>query len=248
MVAKQPQDNQLIKTTSSLSIASVLFALLVVILLFSVSQFSLTVLPIRQILLEGKFQYSDPHQLQHVLDQSAKSGLFALDLREIKTELLQFPWIKSVEIERIWPDRLRVYITEKNPYLRLGDDKIVSVDGTAFSPGSTQKFSDLPLFDLHNRQFTPELFKAYREIEYLLAQNGYELRQFHINEQGIWSLDLANDIRITIGRHNPLTVFKRFVVIWPNIGYERINTLKSVDLRYENGFALEYTEHGNQRK
>ncbi len=239
MVATHTQDNK-VKASAQLSNLNIGWvSVLVVILLLVFSKFSASILPVRHLLLDGKFQYTEPKELQSVLDQFSGSGLLTVDLLKMQSELEQFPWVRSVDIERVWPDRIRVNIIEKNPYLRLGSDKIISVDGIVFSPESTHNFSELPLLDI-NRVFTPELFQAYREMEYLLANTGYELKQFQVNKQGEWTLDLANNIHIALGRNNPLSSFKRFVAILPHLGNDRINKLKSIDLRYENGFAIGY--------
>lgn len=209
-------------------------------LLLIVKQFPV-IMPVRQIYLEGKFQYSNPQQLQTIINQYSGVGLLAIDLSQMQSQLQQLPWIKSVNIERRWPDRIRVNVTEKSPYLQLGNDKIISVDGAVFTPASTQQFSNLPMLNI-DKVFTPTLFSAYREMEYMLAQHGFELKQFHVNKQGEWTLDLSNDVQIEIGHHKPLFVFERFIAVLPNLNNDPEKQLKSIDLRYENGFAIGFAE------
>ncbi len=209
-------------------------------LLLIVKQFPV-MMPVRQIYLEGKFQYSNPQQLQTIIDQYSGVGFLAIDLSQMQSQLQQSPWIKAVNIERIWPDRIRVNVTEKSSYLRLGNDKIISVDGAVFTPVSTQQFSNLPMLNI-DKVFTPTLFSAYRKMEYMLAQHGYELKHFHVNKQGEWTLDLSDDVQIEIGHHKPLFVFERFIAVLPNLNNDPEKKLKSIDLRYENGFAIGFTD------
>ncbi len=241
MVAREHLEHQQRKPRWLHFVIFLVIVLLSVLMMFLSSRFSSHLFPVRQVLLEGKFQHSNPEQLQTVLNFAAESGLLTVDLLQLQSDLQEFPWINAVDIERVWPDSLRVLVTEKNPYLRLGNDKIVSVEGVVFSPESSNKFSNLPLLNI-NQSFTPELFEAYREIEYLLAQNGYELKQFNIDKQGEWSLELTDSISIAIGRTSPLSIFKRFIGILPNLGKDPAKKLNTIDLRYENGFAIGYAE------
>jgi|GEM_PF-3596054 len=237
MVAIHSRQNQLKKNWLSTHLTIVVIIVSGVI----TSRFAADLFPVRQILLEGQFQYINPQQLQSTLDQATNRGLLMIDLTRLQTELQRFPWIKSVDIERIWPDSIRINVIEKTPYLRLGSDQIISLDGAVFSPDSTQVFSDLPLLTI-DATFTPELFQSYREMEYLLALNHYELRQFQVNKLGEWFLELSGNIQIALGHQHPISSFKRFIAILPGLGRARINKMKSIDLRYENGFAISYAD------
>ncbi len=240
MVARHTSHIEQDKPAGLKIIIIVIVGLLVLIGIMMIARSSSSLMPVREISLQGKFQYTNPQQLETIIDKAANVGFLAIDLPQLQTALKQLPWIKSVKIERVWPDHLRVYVTEKTAYLRLGNDKLISVDGVVFTPASTQQFSNLPLLDI-NHTYTPELFRAYREMEYSLAKNGYELKQFHVNQHGVWTLDLSQDIHIEVGRISPLTIFKRFIAVLPSIDNQRLSQLQSIDLRYENGFALGFT-------
>ncbi|MEE9413631.1 MAG: FtsQ-type POTRA domain-containing protein [Methylococcales bacterium] len=241
MVARHSPHIEQDKPQGLKPVTTVLVGLLILIGILMIAKSSSSLMPVREISLHGSFQYANQQKLQYIIDRAADVGFLAIDLPQTQAVMEQLPWIKAVKIERVWPDNLRVYVTEKTAYLRLGTDKIVSVGGVVFSPASTQQFSNLPLLDI-NKAYTPELFRIYREMEYSLARNGYELKQFHINQHGEWALDLSQDIHIEIGRNKPFTVFKRFIAVFPNLGDERINHLKSIDLRYENGFAIGFSD------
>lgn len=241
MVAIQTQDSQAKTAYLFHKTLLVLAGLMLVLAGLMFTRVSTQVLPVRQILLEGKFQYISPERLQSALDQYAGAGILTIDLTNLQSRLQKFPWVRLAEVERVWPDIIRVNVIEKTPYLRLGNDQLISVDGTVFSPESTQGFPDLPLMDL-DVTLTPELFKAYREMEYLLAQHDYEVKALHVNKQDEWTLELDGNIKIAVGEHHQLVIFKRFIAILPNLGNERIKNIKSIDLRYENGFAIGYGE------
>jgi cell division protein FtsQ len=223
------------------TVTTVFIGIMVIVVMLGIVKASSIWMPVRNILLEGKFQYASTQQIRNRLDQLADGGFLTIDLMKIQTDLRQLPWIKTVEIERIWPDGLRVYITEKTPYLRLGSDRMVSVDGVVFTPASVQQFSNIPLISI-DQKFTPELFRSYRKMEYLLTQNGYELQQLHVTRHGEWSLHLSDEVNIKIGAIQPLKMFERFIAMLPSIESERAKHIKSVDLRYENGIAIEFID------
>ncbi|MCH9698913.1 MAG: FtsQ-type POTRA domain-containing protein [Gammaproteobacteria bacterium] len=215
-------------------------ALIVVLSALFVSRYSQSALPVRQFLLEGTFQYTSAEKLQSMIDEHYQNaGLLSIDLMQLKTDIESIPWVKNVELERIWPDAIRIQVSEKRPYLRFGNDKMIDVDGIVFTPESTQKFSTLPRLDLQ-QPFTAELFKAYRDMEHLLVDNGYEIKRFLITAQNDWALELSDDIRINIGQHKPLQTFKRFIKVLALIDSHGSRKIQSVDLRYEKGLAVSY--------
>ena len=241
MVARHSSHIEQDKPQGLKPLTTLLVGLLILIGILIIAKSSRSLMPVREISLQGSFQYANQQQLQNIIDKAADVGFLAIDLPQTQAVMEQLPWIKAVKIERLWPDSLRVHVAEKTAYLRLGNEKLVSVDGVVFTPASTQQFSNLPLLNI-KKTYTPELFRAYREMEYSLAQNGFELKQFHINQHGEWALDLSQDIHIEIGRNKPFTVFKRFIAVFPNLGDQRINHLKSIDLRYESGFAIGFSD------
>lgn len=75
------------------------------------------------------------------------SSMLLVDLDEIRARLLLLPWVKDASVSRIWPDRLRIDIVERQPAAvwqhrqRLA---VVDAQGNILQWGYHLKFAQLP--------------------------------------------------------------------------------------------------------
>ena len=76
------------------------------------------VLPIRSIQLTGTFENLNQREVESTLQRYIGQGFFSLDIHQLQQTLKAKSWTDSVSVRRIWPDKLRVTITEKKPIAR----------------------------------------------------------------------------------------------------------------------------------
>lgn len=72
-------------------------------------------------------------ELQQIAAKALNGGFFSLNVDEFREELLaELPWVKSVSVRKIWPDKLLVEIAEYKPVVRWQ-----SVDSLLLAEGSS---------------------------------------------------------------------------------------------------------------
>jgi cell division protein FtsQ len=59
--------------------------------------------------------YTDKARIQDVFAIDARRSVFRIPLAERRTHLLAIDWVQTASIERIWPNRIVVVITERRP-------------------------------------------------------------------------------------------------------------------------------------
>jgi cell division protein FtsQ len=77
-----------------------------------------------------------------------RSSLLFLDAARTRARLLTNPWIAEATVLKLYPDRLRIEIKERNPFARWQKDgraALISADGTILETTVPQRFSGLPL-------------------------------------------------------------------------------------------------------
>jgi cell division protein FtsQ len=203
--------------------------------------------PVREIVVQGALKKAQRADLEH-----AASGLggnfFALDLRAVRARLERVPWVRRVEVRRIWPDRLEAVVEEHVALARWGDDALVNTVGEKFrdgarSPGDRAPSLNLPM--LAGPAGSEALAaQRYRRFSELLAPLGESVERVVLTPRHAWQVKLASGLTLELGRDGAESVearLARFVAVFPEtLGRLRRDAahFPHVDLRYPNGFAL----------
>ena len=66
-------------------------------------------LPLRQVVFAQELQHTRRAEIEQSLPAVLKGNFFSLDLEAVRGELEKLPWIRKVELRRIWPARLKRY-------------------------------------------------------------------------------------------------------------------------------------------
>jgi cell division protein FtsQ len=77
-----------------------------------------------------------------------RSSLLFLDVETARARLLAIPWIAEATIRKLYPDRLQITVTEREPFALwqlAGNVSVISSDGTVITPFHDPQFADLPL-------------------------------------------------------------------------------------------------------
>ena len=103
-----------------------------------------TLLPIRTIQLSGTFRYINQQEVESAVQPAIGEGFFSLDINRVQQTLGDKPWVESISIRRIWPDRLDIAIVEKRPVARWDDTHLLS-DKAVVYRARAKAFAELPL-------------------------------------------------------------------------------------------------------
>lgn len=202
-------------------------------------------LPIRKVMVEGEFNHLDPEDLQTVVVEAVDAGFFGVGVSEIQEILLNEPWIRDATIRRVWPDALRVSITEQTPTARWGDHALLNEHADIFAPAPEQIPSDL--VHLSGPVGTElEVLERYAYIVEQLRLVGLSPAAVSLSERHAWTISTTAGRTLVLGRKDLEIRLARFVFGYSH-GLSAIwNRIGRVDLRYTNGFAVAEVS-GNRR-
>jgi cell division protein FtsQ len=80
---------------------------------------------------------------------NGRTSLLFLDVADARLKLLTNPWIAEATVQKLYPDRLSITITEREAYALWQKDGrvgIIAADGTVLEPYVSRRFTGLPLF------------------------------------------------------------------------------------------------------
>ena len=75
------------------------------------------------------------------------SSLLFLDVEAARGQLKANPWISEATVRKLYPDRLQISVTEREPmalWQRDGKVSLIATDGTVLGPAGDQRFLSLP--------------------------------------------------------------------------------------------------------
>jgi len=196
-------------------------------------------LPIKQVHIEGKFLRLDTFRLQELVTDKVRGGFFNIDVAAIRNALVALPWVNDVSVHRIWPDGLRVIVTEQVAVVRWNETGLLNEQGHYFSPEKDTFPEDLPLL-----QGPEESQKLLLERFKLLEQTyGLSVVRLQLNERRAWKFELENGLSVVLGRKDFESRVERFVNIVTNNLGKKSTQAREIDMRYTNGFAVRWKQH-----
>jgi cell division protein FtsQ len=109
--------------------------------------------PSPNLILEG-VHYASASQIRHLFTQDFGRSLYLVPLQERRRQLLEIDWVEDATVSKVWPDTLKVHVTERQPvaFLRLPPNRqdglarfaLVDRDGYILHPRVAAQFT-LPI-------------------------------------------------------------------------------------------------------
>lgn len=195
-----------------------------------------TLLPIKTIQLLGSFQNIDQAEVEASLRQFIGEGFFSLDINRVQKTVIDKPWVETVSIRRIWPDRLKIIIIENKPVARWDRDHLISNKAIVFH-AETRNFARLPVVNSASDS-AGQILELFYRFETRFEALHEKLAVLRKDSRGALEIELENGLKIKFGREDIERKIARFVAIYPQYIYPRRDQIQQLDLRYSNGFAV----------
>ena len=196
-------------------------------------------LPIRYVRTEGVFQYLSKEELKEALMPLVTTSIFDADMQQIHATVAKLPWVKSVAVERVWPDTIDIKVHERKAYVRWGEKGLLTEYGELFMPNNVDQFQSLLLVEGPKEQEAKTL-EIMKGVRIALEDQALDLAEFSINDREAWTIKLKTGLEIVLGSTGQLNKLQRFLDTLPILGQEKIAAMQVVDLRYPNGYAVSW--------
>jgi cell division protein FtsQ len=216
--------------------------------------------PVRNVRFEGEFQRVSHSELAVAVRDVVRGNFLLVDLDAVRRRVEALPWVHRVEVRRWWP---------RDVYVQFEEQRIVA-RWTEVAGGSRTRVSDVspraaPIGDstwvnhvgeavrLPDAEFPPDMpllagpagtsvqvLEEYQRLAAALAAQGLMLKELTLTPRRTWELELTNGIRLVLDRQQPERKVERFARVYARALAAQAERIRRVDLRYENGFAVEW--------
>lgn len=197
--------------------------------------------PPRELVVQGLLQHVRADEVRAAVASAVDGRLFEVDLEAVREAVERLPWVAHARIDRQWPARLVVRIWERVPFARWGEDAALSTEGVVFLPGAEPLPDTLPqLGGAPGRE--QDVMEMYRQLADRLAETPFAIAGLRQDARGDWQATTHTGVLLRFGRTSPLSYVERLkTVVLPSLA-PRLGELRSVDLRYLNGFAVSWND------
>jgi cell division protein FtsQ len=197
--------------------------------------------PLRTLRVQGTLHNVDEAQLRATVLPYARRGFFAVPLEDAQAAVARLPWVESAEVRKHWPDVLEVQVIEHRPFARWGSDRLLSEKGRLFPAKGIRVPASLPQLGGPDAR-VQDVVAMYNESRVLFASSGHDVRALRLDARGSWSLVLSDGPEVIVGRSDARPRIGRFARLLPQLLAQPQRLLRRVDLRYTNGFALQWAD------
>ena len=195
--------------------------------------------PIKRVEIQGDLKYIGKDTLQLVMKDYVRTNLYQLDDKGLERDLEAIPWVKDVSLRKSWPQELIINVKEHYPVAYWGEDQLLDQYGEIFNGVLPEKRKDFPVL------YSPEdkgheMGERYLQVLKWLKDVPMKIVSLTEDARGSWVVGFENGLVVNIGVQDQEKRLKRFVVGYQKVLSKQLGKISLVDLRYTNGFAVEW--------
>ncbi len=202
--------------------------------------------PVRQVSFEGEFRQVDERALAGAVVEVARGSFLLLDLEAVQVRARSVPWVHEVTVRRVWPDGVHVRFSEQQLVARWAAGGWVNAQGERVDLQGQPGPDGLPLLAGPDG-LAPRVLAHYRQLNEVLAPVQLQVAGLTLTDRHAWTMLLDNGLVLTLGREEPEAKVARFARAWPRTLAAEAGRIRRVDLRYTNGFAVEWSSRAAVR-
>nr|BET44641.1 MAG: cell division protein FtsQ [Candidatus Aschnera chinzeii] len=194
---------------------------------------------ISHIIINGKKHYSNDEYIKKTISKIlTTNNFFKLNLTIIKQHIKLIPWIQKIKIHKYWPNILKIYLTEYEPYAKWNENSFINKNGDIFILPKIylEKTVNLTFFGPLNSQL--KILTMYHTMQNELKKYNFFIYSIRMSRRESWQLILTNTIELKIGTKDIKKRLNRFIKIYPILKKKNKKHIKYIDLRYTNGVAV----------
>jgi len=202
--------------------------------------------PIESVMINGAFERVTGLQIEDALTMHLEGGFLTADLRSMRAELIEIPWVANANVRRRWPGVIEVHIEEEQPTACWGKAGLLNIDGELFVEQAQHVPAELPR--LTGPSGTEQrVAKMFFRIERRLEQRGMAAVALSLDQRGAWEVQLSSGIRVRLGASFVDQRLDRFFEALDKVIAAEAERVDYVDMRYTNGFAVGWKDERPMR-
>lgn len=205
--------------------------------------------PVASVRFEGPFRHVTHRELEAAVLPLVRGNFFLVDLDAVKRRVEEIAWVHRVSVRRAFPQDLHVQFAEQRLVARWGEGAWLNASGEVVRVRDVDP-SGFPRLEGPDGT-AAQVLAAYRDFSHALDGMALSVRGASLTPRRSWRLELegVGDLRLTLvlDHEQPLKRLARFVRFYSTTLAPQADAIRLVDLRYTNGFAVEWRRREGMR-
>ena len=193
--------------------------------------------PIASINIEGDLKRVSIKGMETVVLELKNEGFLTVNQGKYKDKLETMDWVKSVKINKQWPDTINVIVVEDDVIALWNKRLLLNSSGELYALDQRVVPDELiQFFGPEDRE--NEVYRRYKLYNDELVTRGILIEEIELDLRGSWVITVRPSIKIKLGEDNTEERFERFLTIWDQSLLENFELISYIDLRYSEGFVI----------
>ena len=190
---------------------------------------------INKLELVSSLEHVSEKKIREQLQGIFPDGFAYLDVAQVSDKLLILPMVSNVQVEKIWPDTLKISIQEEKPVAIWNDKSMVSQHGEILPLA----LSELILPRLQGAEGgSRQVMQHFQLFNRWGKRHKLNLAALNNTAYG-WQLIYENNLEIWLDNSQAMHGLKQLEGVLKQFQLGRI---RHIDMRYEQGFAVAWKD------
>jgi cell division protein FtsQ len=193
--------------------------------------------PIKHILTEGAFEYSNKSRVDNILRNYIAKEIYQINLRKLKNQIEEDPWIKNAQIILDPPNKIIVKIAEFKPLFLWNDLLYVDKEGVTIEIG---KYIIENILEISSSQDDKVyMHNLYLDLQRMLSEIDIDI--IKLSKDNNTMVILTSKYRFFVRYTDYESKFREFLSVYDQflLTQKSEKIRKNIDLRYPTGFAVQ---------
>lgn len=194
-------------------------------------------LPIKHVTVEGEMRFADRDRLVEAVSPFVRGSFLNVDVASIRQAGEELPWVKQIQVRRVWPDTLHLVVEEHKAVARWNEHSLVNALGGVFTP----KAETIPegLVQMNGPEGTSELMaRRLVDIQHQVKTLGLRVTSISMDRRRAWQVDFKDGLQLKLGRAEGDIRLQRFIDLYRGGLNSFREQIEAIDMRYTNGLAV----------
>ncbi len=194
-------------------------------------------MPLEHVVIHAPYRHVSQGTLERHIAPYVKKSFVTMNALHLQSELQGLPWVKKIQLQRVWPDTLVVTVVEQQPFARWGVKGVLNNEGGIFFPELASIPPGLPAFN-GPVDMAKTILENYKQFQAALAKSDLKVTAVNVNSRHAWELELEGGTLVKLGQGQYHERLALVVKVWPSLTEGRTTPLKMIDARYPKGIAV----------
>tara|TARA_B110000305_G_scaffold186097_1_gene207187 strand:- start:207 stop:869 length:663 start_codon:yes stop_codon:yes gene_type:complete len=193
--------------------------------------------PVKHIFKEGTFEYSNQSRIDDILKNYISKEIYQINLRKLKNQIEEDPWIKNVQIILDPPNRITVKIAEFKPLFLWNNLSYVDKEGFTIEIG---KYLIENILEISSGQDDKVyMYDLYLNLQKILSE--IDINVIKLSKDNDMMIILTSKYRFFVRHTDYKLKLKEFLSVYDQflLTQKSGKIRKNIDLRYPTGFAVQ---------